>query len=300
MKNITLVILAAGMGSRFGGLKQVMSIGDNDEVLADYSVYDAAKAGFTKVVYVIKPEMKQEFIQKVVKRIEKSGKIKVELAYQKMDDLPKGFSVPAGREKPWGTSHALWAARTATKEPFMVINADDFYGYSAYKDMYTFLSEHSSKHRYAMAGYALKNTILGNAEVSRGVCIEDGGYLSDIEEITNIHKDKSIFGYYKNQNFIELHPDTIVSMNAFGFATSIFDEICYGFENFLAQNINNLKAEYYLPTTVKEVINKNIAKIAILPAKDKWYGFTYKEDQEIVQDAIKKMISFGIYPKRLF
>ena len=293
--NATLVVLAAGMGSRFGGLKQMEGVGPNGEVLAHYSIFDAHQAGFNKVVYIIKPEMKEDFCNLVADKI---NFIDYELAYQKMDDLPEGFAA-VEREKPWGTSHAVWAARHIINEPFVVINADDYYGKNIYKSMYDFLKNNSDPFVYGLAGYRLADTITKHGSVSRGVCYAKDGFLSEIIERTHIiYKDDKI-GYVENDNFSELEPETLVSMNAFAFKPSIFAEIEKGFAEFLKTNINEPKIEYFLPKTAQELINSQKAKFSIIPALDKWYGFTYKEEHKMVCDAIAEMIKKGDYPTRL-
>ena len=300
--SVTLVILAAGMGSRFGGLKQMEGIGPNGEVLADYSVYDAKRAGFDKVVYIIKPEMEEDFVKKVASRI---SFIDWELAYQKMDDLPSSFKGAdiSHREKPWGTSHALLSCKNIIKEPFVVINADDYYGVQIYKDLYDFLtttSDTKNYFHYGLAGYKLKETISDNGSVSRGVCSSDNGFLTDITEMTKIVKEGTRIISHFNDKIIELSPDTLVSMNAFAFRPSVFDEIEQGLAEFLKENINSPKAEYYLPMLAQNLIKAGKAKFSIIPALDKWYGFTYKEDKEIVAKALADMVARGIYPKNFF
>ena len=298
--NTTLVILAAGLGSRFGGgsAKQMAAAGKYGEIIADFSVYDAIRAGFNKIVYVIKRDMEPAFTEKVASKIKGA---EVVLAFQDMDDLPAPFTVPAAREKPWGTAHALLAARSVINEPFMVINADDFYGRDIYVAMYDFLADNTkTDFEYALAGYRLENTVSEHGSVTRGICRVEDGYLKDIDETSEIEKRHDGIGYATEGGFKYLSGSTPVSMNAFGFRPSIFTEIEKGFAYFLEKNMQNLKSEYYLPGAVKELINSGVATVKVLPAAGQWYGFTYREDQEIVQKALARMVEQGEYPERLF
>ncbi|MCL2574101.1 MAG: sugar phosphate nucleotidyltransferase [Defluviitaleaceae bacterium] len=298
--NTTLVILAAGMGSRFGGLKQVSPLGKHGEIIADFSVYDALQAGFNKVVYIIKKDMEELFNETVVSRVKRSG-IQVEFAFQDINDLPNGLKTPSTREKPWGTSHALWAARNVINEPFMVINADDFYGRDVYKSIHSFLtSSTNGDYDYCMGGYLLENTVSSYGSVSRGVCRVESGLLVDIEEVLAIEKRHDGIGYTIDNNFKYLAGSTVVSMNTFGFKPSIFIEIEKGFTHFLTENLQSPKAEYFLPLTIKELLTANKATIKVLPALDTWYGFTYQQDKEIVQKAVWELIEQGKYPEKLF
>ena len=298
--NTTLVVLAAGMGSRFGGLKQVMPLGKHGEIIADFSVYDAKLAGFNKVVYIIKEEMKEQFTETIVSRVKSSG-MQVELAFQDANDLPGGLKAPATREKPWGTSHALWAARNVVNEPFMVINADDFYGRAVYQSIHDFLTDSSSGDMdYCMGGYLLENTVSSYGSVSRGVCGVKDGFLTDIEEVLAIEKRNDGIGYSTDTGFKYLPGSTVVSMNTFGFKPSIFAELEAGLAHFLSENLQSPRAEYYLPLTIQELLAANKATMRVLPALDTWYGFTYQEDKEIVQKAVWGLIEQGKYPEKLF
>jgi len=293
-------VLAAGMGSRFGGLKQVVPLGRHGEVIADFSVYDAMLAGFNKVVYIIKEEMEELFLETIVSRVKGSG-IKVELAFQNINDLPGGFTTPPERKKPWGTSHAVWAARNVINEPFMVINADDFYGRAVYKSIHDFLTDSTNgDHGYSMGGYLLENTVSSYGTVSRGVCSVKDGFLTGIEEVLAIEKRHDGIGYATDTGFKYLPGSTVVSMNTFGFKPSIFAEIEKGFGDFLAKNLDNPKAEYFIPLTVQELLTTGKATMKVLPALDTWYGFTYQEDKEIVQKAVWELIEQGKYPEKLF
>ncbi len=288
-KDATLVVMAAGMGSRFGGLKQMEPITADGRVLLDFSVYDAKKAGFTKVVFVIKNEIADDFIEIVGKRIEKM--IKVEYVYQELDDLPEGFSCPSERTKPWGTAHAILCCKDVVKEPFAVVNADDYYGRTAFKKIYDELTKDNDE--YCMVGFRLENTLTENGYVSRGVCEVEGGYLKKVTERTKIIDCK--FTEDDGKTWTTLPPDTVVSMNLWGFKPDIFGYIKEGFKNFLKENIEKPKAEYYLPLIVTELIDSDTKKVKVLTAEDKWYGVTYKEDKEKVVKALGEMVSKGYY-----
>ena len=296
---ISLVVLAAGMGSRFGGLKQIAPIGKNGEILADYSVYDAMRAGFGRVVFIIKEEMEQLFIERVASKIHG---IEVELCFQNMHDLPSGLDseLAANRTKPWGTAHALWTARNIIKEPFMVINADDYYGINIYADFYAHLKDLSpDSASYAMAGYRLADTVSASGSVSRGVCNVENSWLVDMTEITNIEYRSGIYGYDADGEFVILQPDQPVSMNAFAMTPSIFPWIEEGFRQFLQAGANE-RAEYYLPAIMKSLLSQNLATCKVIPAHDKWYGFTHKEDADMVKDALARMTAEGKYPEALY
>lgn len=287
--NATLVVMAAGMGSRFGGLKQMEPISADGRVLLDFSVYDAKRAGFTKIVFVIKEAIAEDFIAIVGKRIEKI--IDVEYVYQETDKLPDGFVCPDGRQKPWGTAHAILCCKDTVKEPFAVVNADDYYGRNAFKEIYNELMKDSPD--YCMAGFRLKNTLTENGTVSRGVCEVEDGCLVSVVERTKIMDCK--FTEDDGKTWTELSPETLVSMNLWGFKPDIFGYIEEGFKNFLKEKINEPKSEYYLPYVVSELIEKDIKKIRVLTAEDKWYGVTYKEDKPQVVAAIEEMIAKGYY-----
>ena len=288
-KDITLVVMAAGMGSRFGGLKQIEPIGPGGEVLLDFSVYDAVKAGFTKVVFVIKHAIEKDFKEMVGKRI--ASRVKVEYVFQELDKLPEGYTCPVEREKPWGTAHAILCCKDVVKEPFAVVNADDYYGPSAFKQMANFLNEDNLD--YAMVGFRLANTLTENGHVSRGVCEIENGVLKTIVERTKIIDCK--FTEDDGATWTALPEDTVVSMNLWGFRTDIFDYIETGFKAFLDEKINTPKSEYYLPLVVSERIEKGEKQIQVLVAEDKWYGVTYKEDKQVVVDAITKKMEDGLY-----
>ena len=288
-KDITLVVMAAGMGSRFGGLKQIEPIGPGGEVLLDFSVYDAVKAGFTKVVFVIKHAIEKDFKEMVGKRI--ASRVKVEYVFQELDKLPEGYTCPVEREKPWGTAHAILCCKDVVKEPFAVVNADDYYGPSAFRQMADFLNEDNSD--YAMVGFRLENTLTENGHVSRGVCEIENGVLKTIVERTKIMDCK--FTEDDGATWTALPEDTVVSMNLWGFRTDIFDYIETGFKAFLDEKINTPKSEYYLPLIVADLIEKGEKDVKVLVAEDKWYGVTYKEDKQVVVDAITKKMEDGLY-----
>lgn len=276
--NATLVVMAAGMGSRFGGLKQITPIGPNGEIIIDFSAYDAIHSGFSKVVFIIKKAIEHDFREAAGKRIEKMTD--VEYVFQELDKIPAGFSVPAGREKPWGTGHAILCAKNAIKTPFAVINADDYYGKEAYRIIYDYLIRNK---KICMVGYKLGNTLTENGTVTRGVCETADGYLTSIVETFSLDKNSGI------------PLDTTVSMNMWGFDTNIFDELEFGFEKFLGNLENPLKSEFLLPCIVDNMIKEKGEKVKVLTTNDKWYGVTYKEDVEPVKTAIKKLVDEGLY-----
>ncbi len=287
--NATLVVMAAGMGSRFGGLKQIEPVGRNGEAILDFSVYDAMEAGFDKVVFVIKHEIEKDFKELVGSRIEK--KIAVEYAFQEVDDLPEGYTCPSDRTKPWGTGHAILACRDTVDTPFAVINADDYYGKGAFRDIYKELTAENGD--YCMVGYRLQNTITENGSVSRGVCEVENGYLKNVTEHTKIFGDCS--AVLENGDKVSLDPDTIVSMNLWGFKPDIFKYLENDFKAFLDEKLNVPKSEFFLPFVVDSLIKKGIKKAKVLVAEDKWYGVTYREDKEAVVNAIGELIDKGLY-----
>lgn len=289
-KDITLIVMAAGMGSRFGGLKQIEPVGKNGEAILDFTVYDAIKAGFTKVVFVIKHAIENDFKEFVGSRIAK--KIKVEYVFQEIDKLPDGFTAPDDRQKPWGTAHAILCCKDVVNEPFAVVNADDFYGRSALQKVADFLKQ--EENNYCMVGFRLANTLTENGSVSRGVCeIDNQNCLTKVTERTKIIDCK--YTEDNGKSWTSLSPDTVVSMNLWGFMPDIFEFIEKGFKEFLKTNINLPKSEYYLPTVVSSLIDNGQKNVEVLVAEDKWYGITYKEDKQKVVNAIGDMIDAGIY-----
>lgn len=276
-----LVIMAAGMGSRFGGLKQASPIGANGEMIIDYSVYDAKNAGFDKAVIVIRKDIESDFRAMAGRRIEKM--IDTEYVFQELSDLPEGFSCTCGREKPWGTAHAVFAARNAVKTPFLVINADDYYGRTVYKKMFDSLTK---KGGMSMAGYRLSNTLSENGSVSRGICTVRDGYLLKVEEMTDITPDT------------DLSPETVVSMNMWGLDTGIFGYIEKKLELFLKEHINEPKSEFFLPSVISERMREENLKVRVEMTDEVWYGVTYKEDAPKVHAALTALTEKGLYKMR--
>lgn len=305
MKNTTLVIMAAGIGSRFGeGIKQLTSFGPSGEIIMDYSVYDAIEAGFQKVVFVIRKSMEHDFRRIIGDRIAK--KIPVEYAFQEMDDLPEGFCVPEGRTKPWGTGQAILACRGVVNEPFAVINADDYYGKDAFVKVHNFLANADcgpkDKYQFCMAGFILKNTLSEHGGVTRGICrLDEKGELASICETRNIIGTQTGAAVCEPDGTKrEVDPESLVSMNFWGFTPDFIEELNTGFVKFL----NNLgehreTAEYLLPTIVDDLLQEDKVDLAVLPCTDRWFGVTFKEDVPYVKAAIAKLISEGIYPKNL-
>lgn len=287
--DITLVVMAAGMGSRFGGLKQLEPIDNNGEVILDFSVYDALKAGFNKVVFVIKHEIEDSFKRLVGDRI--AQKVHVEYVFQETDVLPQGFVCPPDRVKPWGTAHAVLCCKDVVKEPFAVINADDYYG----KTGFLKIAEHlkNENNDYCMVGFRLANTLTENGSVSRGVCEIQNGCLQSVTERTKIVNCQ--YSEDDGKTWIRLAPDTIVSMNLWGFRPDIFEYAQRGFIEFLKSHLNEPKAEYYLPSVVSDLISAGQKKVTVLVAEDKWYGITYKEDKQSVTAALTHMIEQNLY-----
>ena len=300
-----LVIMAAGMGSRYGGLKQLDPVGSHDQVILDYSMYDARRAGFETVVFVIKRELEEAFKARVGRRVE--GHMDVKYVFQSMDDLPEGYAVPEGRVKPWGTAQAALAARHVVDGPFAIINADDYYGPAAYQKVFDYLNTHrdGERYAYAMVGYRLRNTVTEHGSVARGVCGVDGdGVLVDIHERTVIEKDGDDARYTEDGGgtWTALPGDTLVSMNMWGFTHSFLEEAQARFPAFLDKTLgsNPLKGEYFLPTVVDQLIREGKAEVRVLPTEDKWYGVTYREDKQTVTAAIRAMTGAGLYPEELW
>ncbi len=296
----TLLILAAGMGSRFGGLKQVEPVGPNGETILEYSIYDAIRAGFGKVVFVIRESFADSFKKQFEPKL--AGKIGIMYVYQETNMLPDGFTLPVGREKPWGTGHAVLMAKNIINEPFAVINADDFYGANAYKILYRFLSCQTSDKQYTMVGYHLNKTLSKFGSVSRGICVTNkNNHLSEITETHKIRLEEGkILCESQDTTTKELTGNEIVSMNFWGFYPSIFANIETQFIDFLKENINQPKSEFYIPFVVFEMIKKNIITVEVLSADSPWFGVTYKEDKPYVIDQIQKFTGMGIYPENLW
>jgi len=296
----TLLILAAGMGSRFGGLKQVEPVGPNGEAIIDYSIYDAIRAGFGKVVFIIRRSFADAFKEKFDAKLK--GKIEVEYVYQELDMLPAGFSLPEGREKPWGTAHAILCAKDAVKEPFCALNADDFYGRNAYIAMADFLINSENASEYSMVGYLLKETLSDFGSVSRGICNADGkGNLKKIVETVKIVKRGSeIISIEADGNETLLTGNEITSMNNWGFKPSVFEQLEKRFTGFLETGIKNLKSEMYIPSVVFDMIQDDTATVKVIKTDSPWFGVTYKDDKPFVIEKIKNLIEKGEYPEKLW
>ncbi len=296
----TLLILAAGMGSRFGGLKQITPVGPSGETIIEYSIFDAIRAGFGKVVFVIRESFADEFKERFDKKL--FGKIDIEYVYQELDKLPDGYILPEGREKPWGTAHAIMMGKEAINEPFAALNADDFYGFEAFKTMSSFLQSSDSEAEYSMVGYQLRNTLSDFGTVSRGVCEADqNNYLSEIIERIKIYKKNSRIVYQDEQgNEVGLTGNEKVSMNIWGFKPNLFGYLEKEFTAFLDTQINVPKSEIYIPSVVFELIEKKQVSVKILEADSPWFGVTYKEDHPEVVKKIKQMVDDGIYPENLW
>ena len=306
MNKPILVVMAAGMGSRYGGLKQIDPVGAHGQLIIEYSIFDARRAGFETVVFIIKHEIEDTFKQAIGNRLSKV--MDVRYAYQQLDDLPEGYSVPQGRQKPWGTSHAILAARDVIDGPFAVINSDDYYGPQAFQVIYDYLTGHPDQngvYEYAMVGYLLENTVTENGHVARGVCVaNDAGYLASVTERTHIEKTATGARYTEDDGatWHELPGNTVVSMNMWGFTHSFLGEAKARFAAFLddALRTNPLKAEYFLPSVVSQLITEGKARVKMLHSSDKWYGVTYKDDKPVVVAAIAEKTAAGLYPDRLW
>lgn len=296
----TLVVLAAGMGSRYGSLKQMDGVGPNNEAIIDYSVYDAIRAGFGKVVFVIRHSFEKDF-KEVFTAERFGGKIAVEYVFQELNYLPEGFSVPEGREKPWGTNHAIMMAAKVTREPFAVINADDFYGAEAYQVIGEYLAQlEGSRNKYCMVAYDLTRTLSENGTVSRGICTVNGeGNLASMVERTQVERDGKRIVFRDAEGGV-LADDTPVSMNLFGFTPDYFDYSDAYFGVWYEANKGNLKSEFYIPTMVNKLINDGTATLHVLRSAAQWYGVTYKEDKPGIVRSIREMIDAGKYPERLW
>ena len=305
MKKPILVVMAAGMGSRYGGLKQIDPVGPNGEVIIDYSLFDARRAGFETVVFIIKHEIEDAFKEAIGNRISKV--MDVRYAFQQLDDLPDGYTAPADRTKPWGTSHAILSARDVIDAPFAVINADDYYGPEAFQVIYDYLSTHEDGdvYSYAMVGYLLKNTVTENGHVARGICVENAdNTLAEVTERTRIETFEGGIHFTEDDgaSWTDVPGDTVVSMNLWGFTPGFVTEAQNRFAKFLDKALveNPLKGEYFLPSVVSELIAEGKANVQVLRSHDKWYGVTYKEDKPVVVAAIGEKIESGLYPAKLW
>ncbi len=303
----TLVILAAGMGSRYGGLKQIDPIDEEGHKIIDFSIYDAIRAGFGKVVFIIKKEHEQDFRKVIGDQV--SSKVPVEYVFQTLDDVPEGFKIPEGREKPWGTAHAIYSCRDVVKELFAVINSDDYYGVSAFKTLADFLAapvaEKEGLLPFCMVGYYLKNTMTENGYVSRGCCrMNEAGYLTHIEELTHIEKTATGARYTQDDGatYKDIDVESLVSMNMWGFGPEIFGELKKSLDHFFNDGIalQSLKSECFIPIEVGNMVNNNVASVKVLSSADKWFGVTYKEDKPMVMASIKALKDQGVYPEKLW
>ena len=301
----TLVILAAGMGSRYGGLKQIDPVGPNNSIIIDYSVYDAVKAGFNKIVFIIKKENLEIFKEVIGDKVAKH--VKVEYVFQSTDVLPEGFTAPEGRIKPWGTAHALYCCKGVVNEPFVVINSDDFYGSGAFSRLSKWIDETeftTAPYKFAMAGYYLKNTLTDNGTVSRGVCeVNEKGQLVDVVERTKIQRVNGVVSYTEDgEEWFELPEEAFASMNCWCFMPELIDEIEKYFIEFLSTEVkeNPLKSEFYIPLLVRDMLAAKKCTVDVIETDDKWFGVTYKEDKPDVVKSITALVNEGKYPEKLW
>lgn len=304
MNKPILVVMAAGIGSRYGGLKQIDPMGPNGEIIMDYSIYDALKAGFGKVVFVIKKDIEDTFREKIGSRVERL--VDTAYVYQRVEDVPEGFAVPPERVKPWGTAHAVRSCRNVVDRPFAVINADDFYSRHSFQILHDYLKdvdEQMKPYPYCMVGFQVENTLTEHGHVARGVCtVGADGCLKEIHERTRIQKFGNMAKYTEDgETWIDIPYGSMVSMNTWGFTPSLFRELDERFPYFLLSNTENiLKAEFFIPTVVDSLISEGKASVKVLPCRERWYGVTYQEDKPIVRQALKDMILSGIYPENLW
>lgn len=300
----TLLVLAAGMGSRYGGLKQMDPMGPNGETVLDYSVYDAIRAGFGRVVFIIRHDFTDEFKEVIGTRF--AEQIEVDYAYQDLHDLPGGYTLPEGRTKPWGTTHAIWSARNMINTPFAVINADDFYGSDSFQQITSYFDETAKctdgVDHYCMVGYKLGNTLSDHGNVNRGICSDENGFLKDVEEHLDIEVEAD--GVCRGENLagerVELSTSAIASMNFWGFPPSIMQDLENNLLEFLAERGKEMKSECYIPTVVDEMLNSGNADCNILETSSSWFGVTYPEDKAMCVDSVNKLISEGVYPESLW
>lgn len=303
MNKTTLVIMAAGLGSRFGGIKQLEPVGPSGEIIMDYSVYDAVEAGFSKVVFIIRKDIEKDFKEIIGNRISK--KVETEYVFQDIADLPEGFSVPEGRQKPWGTGQAVLSIKGVVDGPFAVINADDYYGKEAFVKVNQYLQnpeKADKKYNFCMAGFRLGNTLSENGTVTRGICdVDENNILIDVNETFEIARDGDEATATRDGKNLRIPLDQPASMNMWGFTADFVDELEKRFVTFLSGiEGNELKAEYLLPSIVDDLIKEGSAQVKVLDTKDKWFGVTYQEDKYIVRDSLKKLVEDGVYPRELF
>lgn len=297
----TLFVLAAGMGSRYGGLKQLDGLGPNEETIMDYSIYDAIRSGFGKVVFVIREDFEKDFREIVLEKYK--NHIPVEVVFQDLNSLPKGFTCPADRKKPWGTNHAVLMGKEVIKEPFAVINADDFYGRHSFEVLGKSLTAMEGKeNEYSMVGYRVGNTLSDSGSVARGICeTNDEGYLTSVVERTAIERINGKVSFKdENDKMVTIEDNTPVSMNMWGFTPDYFEHSENFFADFLKKNLNNEKSEYFIPLVVNQLIKDNTAKVKVLDTTSKWFGVTYADDRQGVVDKIQALIDAGEYPEKLF
>ena len=307
MKETALVIMAAGIGSRFGGgIKQLEPVGPNGEIIMDYSIYDALEAGFDKIVFIIRKDLEKDFREIIGNRIEKAAK--VEYAFQEIEDLPEGFSVPEGRKKPWGTGQAVLSAAKLVNGPFLVINADDYYGKEGFRKIHDYMAEQMEEngdvYDMCMGGFILRNTLSENGTVTRGVCVlNEDGSLKDVTETYEIRmkEDGTLTAQNEQGDPVTVEPDQHVSMNMWGLPAGFFKELEKGFPEFLAGlKEGDIKSEYLLPKIIDRLVKDGKARVTVLETRDKWFGVTYKEDKDTVVASIRKLIADGVYPEKLF
>ena len=297
--------MAAGIGSRYGGLKQIDPVGPSGEIIIDYSIYDALRAGFEKVIFIIRRDIEESFREAVGRKVE--GRVEVQYAFQELSDLPEGYSLPEGRQKPWGTGHAVLSTRDIIDRNFAVINADDFYGAGSYRVLCDYLSNACDSDdgagNYCLVGYTLWNTLSDHGHVARGVCSADSdGYLTEIHERTHIEKngDQARFSEDGGRTWTAVPRDSLVSMNMWGFTPGYLDALAERFPAWLDRNIDGAKTEFYVPVTVGEMIREGRARVRVLPTEEKWFGVTYREDAPAVKAAISELVASGLYPENLW
>lgn len=302
MKKTSLVVLAAGMGSRYGGLKQIDKIGPNGEIILELSVYDAIKAGFDEVIFIIKKEIEQDFKEAIGDKISKQ--VEVKYVFQDIERIPEGFNVPEGREKPWGTGHALLCCEDVIDSPFAVINADDYYGREGFVKLHDFLVNSTDENEYSMVGYILANTVSENGSVARGVCTVEDGKLTNVDELTRIEKHLKGIEYSKDEGmtWLPLADNRLVSMNMWGFKPNFIQYMKEDFVKFFETEVpkNLMKSEFFIPKEVGKMLRESKIEVQVLQSEDKWYGVTYQEDKPVVQAGIKKLIDEGKYPVPLW
>ena len=300
MQQPTLVVMAAGMGSRFGGLKQLTPVDPQGHPIIDFSMFDAYRAGFRRVVFIIKHAIEDQFKETIGRRMER--RFDVSYVFQERDILPEGYSVPSGREKPWGTAHAVACCRGVVDGPFAVINADDFYGAGAYRAIYDFLAADRGPGEHAMVGYRLRNTVTENGSVARGICTVENGFLTGVVERTKIEKRGAAAAYLEDGREYPLTGDEIVSMNFWGFSKAMLDELWARFPAFLDRMlpVDPIKSEYYLPAVANAVLQEGLGTVRVLECGEVWHGVTYREDLQSVQNAIAELKNSGVYPETLW